>query len=147
MSLGPLGLIDAVGLIQVLTNSVIDLGLHSMVCIHRLLLLIHQVVSFTNILPKSVDLNVLVTCELGRITSHDFIPSLRSCLCTLVVSFTRHFGRLLDCIDTKDGEVSILLQIFLVCRDIKVLGYHSNLSGTIQSCEMNLGLEGELGHG
>jgi hypothetical protein len=112
-------------------------------CGHLCLLLVHDVVALADILSEVLHFLLLHVREHGGVTVHDFVPGLGNCLGLLELTLSGQLTGLLDSIDAEDLVVGILLEVFFVCGDLKTAGYHTNLSGSIQRSEMDLGLEGQ----
>jgi hypothetical protein len=80
----------------------------------NIVLLVHQIVSLSDVLAEVLNLNLLFLVKRVDISIHDFIPCFCSSLSTLVVAFSSKFSRLLNGVDSKDLEICIFLQILLI---------------------------------
>jgi len=120
--------------------------LSSSICIRlNIVLLVHQIVSLSDVLAEALNLNLLFLVKRVHIAIHDFIPCFCSSLSALVVALSCKFCRLLNGVDSKDLEICIFLQILLICGYLEVLGDNSHLSGAVQCSKVNLSLERHLG--
>ena len=67
-----------------------------------------------DVLSEGTHLTLLLLSHLVSIAVQVVVLHLGECLCTLVITLTSHFARLLNGIHTENVEVGLLPQLFFV---------------------------------